>query len=672
MVAKHSNWLLPLFISTSVLMISGCNDNDDNDDANNSSTLFVANDLGSNMGDVNKYTFNINDGPGSIQQAIKLSLAEGIVQDAGRNLYQAGVNGAGDGVVRVACSPVANQATNYPMRNISRMLTTALNSPKGSDIAQKAGYIITAESGADQNAVSVLSTSAGGAAAPVFTIARAAVGNTGAWDVSYDEASDKLFIALTNGTVAYYADFISRIRTGDSQPSRIFSAANALAKSNMHGIVYDSTADRLIVSDVADPASADDGSIYVFDSASSLQGAVTPNRTLRGADTHLGNPVDLQLRGADLLVAEKANEGGRLLVYKDIASGVEGNVKPDSDFLLKAPESILINSAMAEMQADLSDLSGATVSRLYVTGNAGGAGTQISAVNRNLTNIGRSFSPVAAGQFVESLSLDPNGNAVVSIDGATPSGGGLSFVNRLASRSGALDNNQDRQLVGANTGLIAPKGIEIAGEHGVVLVADLNGAAPGAIKGFSLCAGGNSEPMFMTMLQGNLRPWDLDYDPEHDRLYVAATNGTILVFDDYLMKKPATPARIIDPNDQSGFSASNIHGIVHDAKNNRLIVSDVGDAGVATDGRIYVIENASGADGVTDLMLELAGSQTKLGNPVDLAFDGKALYVAEKSNNQLQKIDDIYALKGLLNRAPDTALPFSGPESIVLSPDYLP
>ncbi|MEZ5448035.1 MAG: hypothetical protein R3E89_03090 [Thiolinea sp.] len=70
----------------------------------------------------------------------------------------------------------------------------------------------------------------------------------------------------------------------------------------------------------------------------------------------------------------------------------------------------------------------------------------------------------------------------------------------------------------------------------------------------------------------------------------------------------------------------------------RLIVSDVGSAALANDGRIYVIDNASTADGLTALHVELAGAQTALGNPVDLAFDGMHLYVAEKSNNQLRRV----------------------------------
>ncbi|MEZ5448034.1 MAG: hypothetical protein R3E89_03085 [Thiolinea sp.] len=329
----------------------------------------------------------------------------------------------------------------------------------------------------------------------------------------------------------------------------------ALAASNMHGIVYMADDDRLIVSDVADPASADDGSIYVFDSASSLSGAVTPSRTLRGAATHLGNPVDLALMGDTLYVAEKANEGGRILVFEHIAHGVAGDVSPDGDFALAAPESLMTADVMHEHPADVSDLTHESIRRLQVTSNGAGMGTQVFRVGTDLNSVGSAFTPVQNGQFVESLILDNNGDAVVSFDdNGSPSMGGLSFVNRLNKRGfGSLDAMHDRQLMGANTGLVAPKGVEIAGARGMVMVADMNAAAPGAIRVFSSCATNNAAPLFVTTLPGMARPWDMDYDPDADRLYVASTDGTILVYDDYLANPQAAPARIIDPDDKSGF-----------------------------------------------------------------------------------------------------------------------
>jgi len=673
MYFKKKKSLLSVMISAAmVTTLSGCfNDDDDDNNGSNSSvdnapvSLFVVSDLGSNNGRISKYLFDEDTGLGTVQQSIDLGIAEGVANDSAGNLYQAGNNTGGDGVIQASCSPHTNA---------SRTITSALSSPKGIAIARDTGHIIATESGAPTDAISVFSSTAADATAPLFSVSRAELGGTGAWDVVYDQDSDKLFTALTNGTVSYHEGFMAGLALGNTAPTAIFKPDNPLASSNMHGIVYVAEDDRLIVSDVADPTSATDGSIYVFEMASTLSGTVTADRTIRGAASNLGNPVDLQLNGNDLFVAEKANEGGRILVYKDIANGASGDIAANSNFLVPGIESIISQSVLQDATSDISDLSDETITQLHATGNAGGAGQQVSIVDLALSSVGRSFTPVVGGQFVESVSLDKNGDAIIGFDEGDTTASGLSFVNRLSSRldGTAYSAMRDRQITGAQTTLASPKGIEVVSGKGLVLVADLNAAAPGAIKAYSLCGTGNAAPVFTTTLPGTTRPWDVDYDPDGDRLYVAATDGTIQVYDNYIADMPTSPSRTIDPDDQSGFAASNIHGIVHDAATDRLIVSDVGSAAVADDGRIYVIDNASTADGVTALKLELAGANTALGNPVDLAFDGSNLFVAEKSNNQLQRIDNIYSLSGLQNVAPTKSLPFAGAESIALAPDYLP
>lgn len=664
------NWLITAAVSASLATLVGCNSNDgDKTVFDRQVTLLVADDQGGNVGSISQYQFSSNSGTGAVEQVINANLAEGIVKDAAGNLYQAGNLASGAGALAAVCRPAMRMSPVAFSAVRDRTITRAINSPKGIAIAQKAGYMIVAESGADTDAVSVFGTSAAEANAAIFSIPRAMVGDSGAWDVVYDEDGDQLFVALTNGDVAYYDNYLTRSEGGDYAPTAIFRPDNALAATNMHGIVYDASADRLIVADVADPTSATDGSIYVFNLASTLSGAVTPNRTIRGSATHLGNPVDLQLNDGALYVAEKASDGGRILVFNDIASGASGDIAPNADYLLAAPESIITETVGEMMAKDGSDLSGVTVSRLHITSNAANIGTSIFASDANLSSLSNSFTPVMGAQYVESISLDQNGDAIVSFDdGQAVSTGGLSVISRLGLRddAGAYSALRDRQIMGSNTNLLAPKGVEVVGSYGLVLVADLNATAPGAIKAYSLCAEGNAAPVFETTLLDGTRPWDVDYDPEADRLYVAATNGTIQVYDNYMANPGAAPARTIDPDDQSGFGASNIHGIVHDSVNNRLIVSDVGSATVADDGRIYVIDNADTANGLTALRLELAGAATALGNPVDLAFDGTNLYVAEKSNNQIQRIDDIYSMSGLLNQAPDKMLAFTAPESIAI------
>lgn len=669
--------VLPIIaLSLSAVVLSACNgsSNDTTDTADsggqtppeNKVSLLVAADGGDETGLISRYDASIQPatGLGSAVQTFAAGLAEGIATDHADHLYQAGIDGFG--TVKAVCHLPKRASGSVFDVGIDRVVTSALNSPKGITVAQKAGLIMTAETGAPAAAVSVVSATAGEGSMPLYTISRTAMGGSGAWDVAYDEDSDKLFVALTNGSVAYFKGYLALAMTGaEVEPTAIFRPNNPLPASNMHGIVYDAASDRLIVSDVGSATSADDGSLYVFEGASGLSGAVAPERTLRGAATLLGNPVDLSMQNGALFVAEKANGGGRILVFLDIAGGGSGDIAPDRVYDLAAPESLMASAATGNATVVTPALS-----RLLVSANAANMGTQVTAVSPALDTKGNVFTPVMTSQFVESIALDNNGDALVSFDDAgSPGTGGISFVNRLATRAAddMLSVNRDRQVMGASTTLIAPKGMKVVDSAGVALVADLNAAAPGAVKVFSLCSAGDHTPLMTTTLPAGARPWDVDYDAGADRLYVAATNGSILVYDNYLGSMPTAPSRTIDPDDKSGFAVSNLHGIVYDTKTDRLIVSDVGDAANATDGRIYIIDNAAKANGLTALRLEISGPLSQLGNPVDLAFDGANLYVAEKSNNQLQRINGIYNLSGAIDKAADVALSFTAPESIALS-----
>jgi len=277
-------------------------------------------------------------------------------------------------------------------------------------------------------------------------------------------------------------------------------------------------------------------------------------------------------------------------------------------------------------------------------------------------------SKIINAELAEGIVTDALGN-VYQAGNLSTGEGAIRAMCRPTMRTSPVmvSDNQDRLMTSA---MSSPKGIALAQDAGYMMVAQ-SGDDEDAVTVFGSSAGDATSPVFTIPLAmvNDAGAWDVVYDEATDRLYVAATNGTIQVYDDYMADPSEAPERIIDPNDSSGFEASNIHGIVHDSATNRLIVSDVGSATVADDGRIYVIDNADTADGPWDLRLELAGNLTALGNPVDLAFDGENLYVAEKSNNQLQRIDDIYSLSGVLNRAPDSMMTFTAPESIAIAPE---
>lgn len=274
------------------------------------------------------------------------------------------------------------------------------------------------------------------------------------------------------------------------------------------------------------------------------------------------------------------------------------------------------------------------------------------------------------------------------------------FVNIADREDGAdFDPNRDREIIGGNTNLGAPKGIDV--ESGFVFVAD-NGA--GNVKVFRAGAEGNVSPVATTPL--DVPPWDVDYDGRSDRLFVSLTNGTVAVFEGYFDGDTGSgDPRIITPVDGSGNKIStNLHGIVlassdsddrdrngrdrddrnrdnRDGRNrsdrnrddrddrNRdddtLVVTDVGDAAVANDGSIYVIENASTASGNVRPARTIRGDGTQLGNPVDVFLNGEDALIAEKANDLLLIFWDVFSDEGG-NVSPDVSVAETKPESITI------
>ena len=170
------------------------------------------------------------------------------------------------------------------------------------------------------------------------------------WDFHADDNSALVFGAGTDGFVNVYA--------GPGDPADRFQVldVNGNPAVNLHGITYDADTQTLIVSDVGLAGSADDGAIHVLDYAPFEDGRIDPEfgdsgpnagtpiqarATYMGANTMLGNPVDIAGSNADLFVAEKANSGGMVMRFADVltATGMQ-NVAPVATSSLANPESV--------------------------------------------------------------------------------------------------------------------------------------------------------------------------------------------------------------------------------------------------------------------------------------------------------------------------------------------
>ncbi|MEM1328828.1 MAG: fasciclin domain-containing protein [Bacteroidota bacterium] len=118
------------------------------------------------------------------------------------------------------------------------------------------------------------------------------------------------------------------------------------------------------------------------------------------------------------------------------------------------------------------------------------------------------------------------------------------------------------------------------------------------------------------------------------------------------------------------------HGIAYDADNDIMVLTDVGSGASPDDGAIHVINDFSdkAEDGGTitlNQQTRMAGSNTFLGNPVDVAFSEELdmIYVAERANGGGRVLVFAYpTVEGnVLNWTPLMNIPFAGASAVYLN-----
>ncbi len=205
--------------------------------------------------------------------------------------------------------------------------------------------------------------SANGNVAPASTIAGAATTLSVPIYLALDSTADRLFVANRTSASILVFDQVST-KSGNAAPSRtisgvatalfvpiqpvldksrdllyvtddldvlVFSSASTadgnvpFARDIQPGfsvgaVLIDSANDRLFVTDPGGNA------VNVYDSASTLNGAVTASRSISGAATGLGNPVGLQIDSSGRLIVSNASPPS-ITVYTAAATA-NGNVSP--------------------------------------------------------------------------------------------------------------------------------------------------------------------------------------------------------------------------------------------------------------------------------------------------------------------------------------------------------
>ena len=624
-----------------------------------SATFLVANN-----GDSNRNTVSVVDQNANVLDTLSTGANEGLVLSQSNTFIQAGDSDLP--LIRSFCSFSANDDYDANFGHDITGAASGLVNPKGIVFAEDAGLIMAADFNGQR--VSVFGGQAAGNVAPIAELVTSAP----PWDLAFDEAADRLFVALTDGTVAVYDD----VTASDFAPTvtRVITPSDADGNQisvNLHGIVYEPMSNRLVLSDVGDASIADDGQLFVIENAAAASGAVEPTRVVAGASTQLGNPVDITLSGSDLRVAEKSNDA--ILVFSNIFNGDSGDIAPTLSTPSIKPESIAeVQEITSRVDSSDDGITTMPIAGLSVSSNPSTAGDSTGAVTQFSALLSSQLKSFDSGMSIESAAYTAFGDGVITFDNPDTSTGGLLVVNRLSSSRDGMtySDSYDHMIVGADTGLIAPKGLDISTDDGLVFVADVNENTP-AVRVFSPCASGNVAPLLTLEAANGARPWDVDYDPATDSAYMALTNGTVAVFEEVVRRLDSGESvitgedRLIVPTSGGvAFPApTNLHGIDYDSQSDSLVVSDVGSAADATDGKIYVIPGAKTAQGQTDVTVNIAGPASLLGNPVDLILSNGHVYVAEKSNGAVLRFDNILnANSG--DVAPDYSVSFTAPESV--------
>ena len=197
----------------------------------------------------------------------------------------------------------------------------------------------------------------------------------------------------------------------------------------------------------------------------------------------------------------------------------------------------------------------------------------------------------------EGVEVDRFGNVYQAGDG--DNGPSIRIISQLYARpenAGTFDPDLDREISGDQTGLVAPKGLELAEDAGLIIAADFG---DGDLKVFDAS---DERQRFARSHDraGHARLGRIVYDPATDRLFAAITDGTVAVFDDYLQDYGADgPDRVITPYRDGDKISDNLHGVAYDSGSDTLVVTDVGAAttadqpGFKTDGSIYAFVGAS-------------------------------------------------------------------------------
>lgn len=148
----------------------------------------------------------------------------------------------------------------------------------------------------------------------------------------------------------------------------------------------------------------------------------------------------------------------------------------------------------------------------------------------------------------------------------------------------------------------------------------------------------------------NFKLWGIVFNGQ-DLYAIVDTTGDLAVFSGFLSNN--TDATVAASKRITVEGIVRTHGIAFDANTNTAVLTDIGSAMDASDGGFHVISNfttklnATPNNGTLSVsqQVRVAGNNTVLGNPVDVAYDGatETVFIAEAANGKILAFNNIGA-----------------------------
>lgn len=432
-----------------------------------------------------------------------------------------------------------------------------------------------------------------------------------------------------------------------------------------HGLTYLSERDMMLMTDVGAGSSPDDGAFVVIRDfmAAAADGTVDANEQIRivGENTFLGNPVDIALDEGNnvVYIAERANGGGRVLGFDLPAmDSAGGDIAPIYNANYAGASAITFGNMEDEVEA----VEGQIEKRIYVSSNTEGV---IGSYNL-LSDGSTSLTPfIVEGQDADGIHYDEDGDRIYQINRSQ------NVVNIYGGVDFALGNNLQPVTVATSTSDFSNgRGIAVSGTR-VVVAQDATDS--------------NSGNRFIVYnIDGDEINLTGSYDADINLWGIHATGETLFAIEDNSDRLAIYNDFFANTGTGTSASASisiadmvRTHGLTYVAERDMMLLTDVGSGAVADDGAFIVVRDftAAAADGniSADEQIRIAGDNTLLGNPVDIAYCERdnQVYIAERANGGGRLLAFALPVPGTDggNIAPAVNISFAGASSVAVGDD---